>query len=232
MVEKKDYIKWYSLARSIVNDDVLIPQRSDEEIKKLVSDIGWFMFAPKGLSDKVMAREDIRPNIYMLITSKKQAILGLAFDKVPTIDHFHNIVEEYSHVELDELLKKLKPLPDYWKTTIQIKTKEGHHQVSPHYKDINTFKTNTLDRDKLISISNQLQEIREDNRNKFRKSPYRCITPVMNLMENKFILAEGGFSERVKPIFEVLKICRNIKTRYEVGIERKRRTATDDDIVW
>ena len=106
-MDKIKYVKWYNLARTIINDDYLIPERHDKEILKLISKSSdeWLAFAPKDITMEEL-KNSVDPNIYFEIIDDNRGIIGLTFNTVRSVDKIKNILEGYCKAEKEELLKK------------------------------------------------------------------------------------------------------------------------------
>ena len=217
MVDKKSYIKWYRLARSTLNDDSLVPERTDEQIVSLVSNADWLRFEED-------ARTHPRPNVYFELSGNGKAKIGLSFNKVSSIDHFNNIIKPHSAMQKQQLLQKLAELEDYWQTDILIKTKQKTHSAKPSFKTAKKIQTNQITENKFIEISDMLQTIREEGKPKCTLKPeYFWEGPSLDLMVSEFDLSEDEFVKRIKKIFEVLEICRGIITEEQANREEKRK---------
>ena len=64
-MDKKKYIKWYNVAKEVINDFNLIPDRTDDEILIFISSEDWLMFAPKSIITKKDGESMDIPNIYL-----------------------------------------------------------------------------------------------------------------------------------------------------------------------
>lgn len=221
-MNKTVYFKWYNLARTIINDDFLIPVRSDNDTVSFVSREGWLGFAPKGISMKQLETSDM-PNIFFEIYDDGTAIIGLTYNNVGAVNKAKNILTGFHNAEREELLKKLSKLAPFWRLIVYRKVKEHHQSQHATYEDVLNEQSNKID-DKLIEdVINRSQEIREiGQKNPINAANYPRETPAITLMESKnFELTEKAFSERVTAAFDVLRTCLKVKSDSQINQAKK-----------
>ncbi len=233
-INKTEYIKWYNLAKNIVNDSSLIPNRTDKEIAdNFVSTENWLMFAPEGISSSNEVKQSSIPNIWFALSEEneiRKGTIGLAFNNVNSVDKIKNILSGYCRQEKNDLTEELLNLEGEWRITVVRKIKDKHFNQVPDYTEEFSRKTNEINDDimnKIIDISNRIREEGRSNREKLKidtnKSKVAYTeTPAINLMECEFDLSEDIFKKRILEAFNVLKICLRVKSDSQIRkIERE-----------
>lgn len=222
-MDKTKYIKWYNLAKSIVNDPELIPDRTDQKIMdEFVSREDWLMFAPAFISTKEEAKNAPIPNVYFVLYkegSKRFGRVGLTFNTIKAVERLKNILSDYSSEEKEELVKRLLSLEGVWKISVDRKIRHNF-LAKPEYFPVFKCQSNEIDKsiiDKIIIASDNIREDGREKREKMKltKRSY-TETPSMDLMVCEFELSEDEFKKKVKEAFDVLKICLNVKTNAQI----------------
>jgi len=222
-MDKQKYIKWYKIAREEINDDYLIPEKTDKEILNLVSREDWLMFVLADLDNTKQAKNIPRPNIFMYIRedNKDCCGIGVTFNQVGAVDVLKNILSRYCTDEKAELTKLLLGLDGSWKITVSRKIKDHNWQQTPKYIneiDINCNRINNKIVDQIVECANR---IRQDGKEKRKLSAsYYMETPSVNLVETEFVLGEDTFKKKVHEACNILKVCLNIKS--DVSIRKIR----------
>lgn len=249
-MDKTKYIKWYRLAQEIVKNDILIPDRTDEQIIDLVSQEDWLMFTPKDVT-REQAKNSNDPNIWFTIdkdstklfkgeskeNEKDRARIGLTFNTIPSVEKIKNILSGYCKKEKEELIKQLLTLEGVWKIKVKRKIKEHNFAESPTYIEEYKKDSNQIDGgivDEVIKVSNRIRKEGDLKREEFKiKDKFYLETPSIELMECDFALNEQEYQKRIKEAFEVLAICLNVKTDSEIKKfekEKKKREKSDREI--
>jgi len=171
-MDKQKYIKWYKIAREEINDDYLIPEKTDKEILNLVSREDWLMFVLADLDNTKQAKNIPRPNIFMYIRedNKDCCGIGVTFNQVGAVDVLKNILSRYCTDEKAELTKLLLGLDGSWKITVSRKIKDHNWQQTPKYIneiDINCNRINNKIVDQIVECANR---IRQDGKEKRKLS--------------------------------------------------------------
>ena len=107
-INESDYIKWYNLARETIQNEELIPKRTDAEIIDLVSKEGWILFCLKGDTREITKNKD-EPNVFFDLHNreghfKDNCRLGLSFNNLKSYERFKMIMKETNR----EIKKKKK----------------------------------------------------------------------------------------------------------------------------
>lgn len=229
LLEKKNYLKWYNLAKEEIGDSNLIPERTQEEIFKLVSRKNWLMFCAKGIN-REEAIQFPEPNIFFNVFVKEYSSegvgsLGLTFNNLGAYEKFKTIMRGLNKETKEKIIKKLLELKYKWKITIKKKIKEKHSARPPKnydYKEWDTKQINEDIIDELIKTGDKIIEEGKENKEKIREKSqnpkkFYCETPLIDLMEAEFILDEKEFKERILEIFEVLSLCLGVKSNVEIN---------------
>jgi len=230
LVDKKLYAKWYNYAKETLNNDFLIPARTDIEIFDIVSQENWLIFCQKGDTKKIaIQKED--PNVFFDILSKEGNLegfgrLGLTFNNLKAYNKFKTIMQGYNKEIKNKITHKLLTLKKEWEINISRKIKENHPSQTPKYYrehdwHWNTRQINDNIIDEIIKLGEEIRTQGVKNREIKReeaKNPKKFYveTPSINLMDFTFPLNKQEFSERILEIFDVLSLCLNVKTDLEI----------------
>ncbi|MBU1623107.1 MAG: hypothetical protein KJ597_06040, partial [Nanoarchaeota archaeon] len=220
-MDKEKYVKWYNIAKEVVADEKLVPIRTDDEIKKLVSQEDWLMFVLEEFDDTTEAKNASAPNVFMDLfrdDNKEFGRIGLTFNNVKSVDVLKNILSKYCKNEKEALTKLLLSLDGAWEITVSRKIKDTYHLQTPVYQREYHNTSNQIDDTVVDQIIFWVNKIREEGTEK-RKSllpKYYSETPSVNLLESIFILNEEVFKTRIKEAFEILKICLDVKSNREI----------------
>ena len=222
-MDKNKYIKWYNLARDLIKDDFLVPKRTNEEIFNLVSEGDWLLFCPKDVTkeDSKVAPE---PNVYFYLVGTNNAVLGLSFNNLPSYDKFKTIMSRYNIEQKDKITKKLLVLDSSWVIRISRKIKEYNFAQTPRYVLEKKWVVNKLNEkiiDELISIGDAIREEGKE-KSEEKKPKFYLETPTIDLLEAEFSLNEKEFGKRIVEVFDILRLCLDIKTNTEINKERKK----------
>jgi len=91
IVNEKEYVKWYGLAKTAVGDSELIPERSETEIVKNISHDNWLNISPA--KDKEEAANSVNPNIFLSIYEDGNGVIGIVYNNVASMDKIKNILK-------------------------------------------------------------------------------------------------------------------------------------------
>ncbi len=219
-VLKRSYVEWHKLARDILNDEVLIPERTEEQICELVSLENWLIFTPKGMDKNDLINGE-NPNIWFSISNIEsedftKAVLGLTFNNLSSYEKFKTIMHGYNESIKSQVIEKLLKLGDGWKLNVKRKIKDHNHSEAPKYILTKEWKSKEIDNsiiDEIITNANVIRENGIDIRDERRlKNQYYCETPSINLMEASFELNAVNFKNKILEVFEILALCLDVKT--------------------
>jgi len=212
---KTDYIRWYKLAEKLIQNESLIPKRSEEEIVKncihFRHDGPWMMFMPRDETKDTMKSMD-KPNVYLFIDGN-ELDLGVTFQSAPATDRFENIVHSLHSKEKEELKEKLKRLPANYNTAVEKKIKKKYYAEPPQYEIVLSSPSNEVGDKKFEELVEKINEIRENGRLKtIGAGNYPSETPSLNLASLRITRDEAKFKGAIINLFDVLKTCLEIKT--------------------
>jgi hypothetical protein len=230
-MDKTKYLKWYKLAREVVNDDFLVPERSDDLImSEFVSEGDWLLFTPAGISTKNEAINSPLPNIFFRL-KENICRIGLTYNNVKSTDVLKNILSGHCAEDKKHLIDGLLGLDAVWKIKVNRKIKDKNHAQTPKYHIYEGFPKSSNDIndgivDEIIKASNTIREEGREKRKKMEMSgKYYLETPSINIMECEFELSERTFKKRIGEAFEILKICLKVKTDSQIKkLDKKHKT--------
>lgn len=218
-MDKRKYIKWYKIAKEVINDDSLVPERTDEEILDCVSEEDWLMFLPEGITrEQAKSRED--PNVYFYMRNDDN-IIGLTFNNVVAVDKIKNLLSPYSLTHKEAIVNKLLSLDDSWWTKLNHKIKEHNFASTPYYIEELKIKSNTINDAEINKFFDFANKIRKEGKEKAiaKKASenlwYREV-PGIDLMETEVNLTEEEFKKKIVEVFDVLRICIGVKSDSEI----------------
>ncbi|MBU0459300.1 MAG: hypothetical protein KJ771_00665 [Nanoarchaeota archaeon] len=218
-MNKEKYIKWYKITKEIVNNDSLVPKRSDQEILKLVSQEDWLMFVLKKFDNTEEAKNAPTPNVFMNLyknDNKNFCRIGVTFNNVGGVDVLKNILSKYCKDEKEALTKSLLSLDGSWEIVVSRKIKEYNWAQTPEYVEEFHINSNQIN-DKIVDqIISWVNKIREEGTEKRLSKKVVQETPSVNLLEAIFELNEDEFRKRMKEAFEVLQVCLEVKPNSEI----------------
>ena len=226
-MDRDKYLIWYKLAKETVQDDTLIPARTDSEIKKkLVSENDWLMFLIGEFDDTKEAKNSDRPNVFLNIfndDNKEYARIGITFNNVKAIDTLKNILSKYCHDQKEELTKRLLEIDGSWEITVSRKIKDKNWQQAPEYKEEFHANSNNIDDGIIDQVISWVNTIRQEGIEKRESSStYYMETPSVNLIESTFPLNEEEFKKRIKDAFSILEVCLDVKSDRQIkNIEKE-----------
>ncbi len=222
------------MTEETINDNFLIPHRSDKEIEGFVSQENWFMFAPASICTREEAKNAPIPNVFFNLyeeDSTESGRIGLTFNTIQSVERIKNILSGYSHKEKEELKNRLLSLEGVWKITVNRKIKDNF-KVTPCYEREFERQSNDINEniiDEIIATSERIREEGKENREKVKLSKKSYTeTPTIDLMVCEFYLSEDEFKKRIKEAFDVLKICLRIKTDAQI---KKLEKQNEKDII-
>jgi len=242
LVDKNTYEKWYNLAEEEVNNKNLIPERSKEEIFKLISKENWLMFCPEGI-DRIEAIQFPEPNVFFDVLSKEGNLtgfgrLGLTFNNLGAYDKFKTIMNKINEELKDKITRELLGLKYDWKIKVDKKIKKYNYAQTPEYEEVGMWETRNINQEIVDEIIEKAKKIREEgivNRENVREqsgNPKKFYneTPTINLMEAEFKLSEEEFRDRISEIFKILSLCLGVKGDVEVNKIIREKTKRIEEI--
>lgn len=224
-MDKKQYVRWYKLARAAVGDSKLIPERTDSDIiDNQVSKDNWLNLSPVKNLEEVAS--SVNPNIWFSIHEDGTASIGVHFNNKDSMEKIGNILSSACDEQKTELLSVMRDLDDTWETTLSRKIKESHPRQSPDYHDEWDTGANELDDDAIEELFKRSQKIFDDgNKEKEERKDigmYYSETPTLNLVECEFDLKDEEFKKRILIAHEILGICYNVKTNTQIKKELRK----------
>lgn len=230
ILKKEDYIKWYNLAKNEISNEELIPNRTDEEIIKLVSANDWIMFSSKG-ETKEERKNSPNPNVYLAISAYKNGIygegtIGVNFNNIGACDKFEYIMKGTNEEIKIKLNKALRELKNNWEISVSRKIKDKNWAQRPKYtiefeEDIKNLNEKIVDNvvDKINKIRKEGKLKREIMKTKGNNGYYE--TPSVSLIVSSFELTEDNFLDRIYEAFKILSICLKVKGGVEINKENR-----------
>ncbi|MBU0459772.1 MAG: hypothetical protein KJ771_03105 [Nanoarchaeota archaeon] len=219
-MNKEKYIKWYRFAKEVVDDILLVPDRTDKEILELVSQEDWLMFVLKEFDDTKEAKNAAVPNVFMDLyrdDNRDYCRIGVTFNNVGAVDVLKNILSKYCKNEKEKLTELLLSLDGGWEITVSRKIKDYNWAQTPKYEvefHANSNQINDKIVDQIISWVNIIRE--EGTEKRLSKNTYYSETPSVNLLEIVFELNEEEFKKRIKEAFGILRVCLDVKSDREI----------------
>lgn len=219
-MDKTKYIKWYKIAQETINDEELIPRRTDEEILECVSRVDWLMFVPKDVTIE-QAKNSPEPSIYFYISEHKGNVIGVSFNNLEAVKKIRNILSPYSVSQKEAVVKKLLQLDQNWKTTLFRKVKKIRYERPPEYHEALSIDANKIDDTKITEFFNLVDQIRKEGKIKrieerTKNNKYYLEVPSIDLILIEIPLEEQIFKKRIIEAFDVLKICLGVKSDAEI----------------
>ena len=216
--DRRKYIEWYNIAKDVINNEHLIPLRTDEEILDLVSSRSdWIIFCQRR-DTRELAKQKDEPNVYLKIRTENGslnhfAIMGIAFENIPSYRKFKKIFGIKNSETKDEIIRKLSALDDKWKTKIKRKIQDKYSRQVARYSVERKWKANQVDKNIINEMIRIINNIRERGKHiriiKLAEGAgYYFEGPSINLLEIKIPLKEEEFRKRVSEAFDVLSLCR------------------------
>ena len=228
LVDKNVYVKWYNFAKELINNDYLIPSRTDKEIKDLVSQMNWLLFCPKG-EEKVTMIMGETPNVFLDILSHEgnligEARIGLTFNNLSSYKKFQTIMRGANRELKEKITKKLLALDDSWKIKVTRKIKKNYHFQTPDYTIEKEWKSNEINEGiigGIITIGDAIIRQGIEEREKLRMKcgnpkKFYSETPSIELMESTFHITKKEFSKRIEQAFDILSDCYQVKSNVEI----------------
>lgn len=244
-----EYVRLYKLAVIAVSDESLLPARSDNEIKELISHAGWL-----GLREKGEEKEDFtnspKPNVWVDINEMDKENrypdaldedlngtglrIGLYFNTIAAMRNAKNLLESHNDTQKEELLGALSRLEDLYYTRLRRKIKSYNYAQTPAYETVLKFRTNQIDNEKISELFKKSEEIEADGKAKMKLGQVVQEFPSLDLVYVKLSNDDAEFSSRIKEVFGIYKIVRNIKSKKaydkekaEMRLERDRAYAEE-----
>lgn len=223
LVDKNVYIKWYNISKDEIKNEILIPERTKEDIFELISRENWLMFCEKQ-DNKEIAIQKPEPNIYFDVLSKEGNLtgfgrLGLTFNNVGAYKKFRTIMRGINKEVKDKITEELLKLKYNWEIKVHRKIKEHNYAQTPEYKLEGIWDTKQINENIIDDIIRKANKIKEDGESHRidRKPKYYSETPTIRLMEAEFRLNEEEFRDRISEIFKVLTLCLGVKSDVEIN---------------
>ena len=223
-----EYIRLYKLAAAAVSDEVLIPVRSDDEIKELISSAGWLGLREIG-SNKDDFTNSPKPNIWIDINEMEKenrypdAVdedlnepglrIGLYFNTIEAMRNAKNLLQSHNLTQKEELLEALSHLDDIYQTRLRRKTKPYNYAQTPEYETILRFITNQINDEKITSLFEKSDEIEAEGKRKMKSGQVSQEFPSLDLVYVKLGNDEPEFVKRIKEVFGIYRIVRSIKSK-------------------
>lgn len=226
-IHKRDYIKWYNLARDIIKNEELIPTRTDAEIIDLVSKEGWLLFCLKGDTKEITINKD-EPNIFFDLHNresnfKDMSRLGLSFNNLKSYERFKMIMKGTNKEIKEKVTEKLLKLGSDWKVNVRRKIKHNW-ALKPKYTKEKEWGSNQINKEiveEIIKIGDMIREQGISERKKWEPK-YYFEGPAINLMESEFVRNEETYKDKILEAFAILSLCLDVKTRVEINEEVRR----------
>lgn len=223
-MDKNKYIKWYNLAREIIQNDKLIP-----DYEPWISPEDWLMFAPSSIHSREEAKNADIPNIFFDLSrnlTDGYARLGLTFNNLSAVEKLRNILGGFCKSEKESLTNCLLSLKTVWSIKVKRKIHYQNYQEVPTYIEEYSVSTSKIT-EKVINdiflVSDRIRTEGQQNRanKKLEQNKSRIAyteVPFINLMECEFELNEESFKKRIKEIFSIFGICLKVKDEKEIKV--------------
>lgn len=226
-IDKQEYVKWYNLAKNVINNEFLIPERDDNKIIGLVSPKNWLVFVLKN-ETLTTTKEGDKPNIWLEITSPEKARIGLVFANNPSYNKFKTIMTDYNKTQKNTITKKMLNLlkEDNWRIQIETKTKEYNRSQSPKYTLVKEWSCNEINENIIKDVIDYGNSVQSEGNEKRLDGKVVFEGVSLNLMMCEFPLNENEFSKRIIPIFDVLLTCLDVKSELEINKIKKEQLKT------
>ncbi len=227
-MEKNRYLNWYKLAVELADDPALVPPKSDDRIlADQISQEGWLMF---GMTKNDALTTDM-PNIFIKYANDNfdNFHIGVVFNTIGSVRRIQHVLEGYELQQKERLLQFMQTIRG-WKTIIKRKTKKANFAQTPVFVEVKTYSSEQLrDQEKIIELFNIVKEIEQDGKAKAKlpKGDLDHVSqefPTINIIEKLIPATEVDFSNAFREAFEILRICRKVKTAAEYLKERKQKT--------
>jgi hypothetical protein len=223
-----EYIRLYKLAVETVSDESILPTRTDDEIKELISNAEWLIMLEKG-EKKKNATNSPKPNIWIAIgdaddSSKNSDSpdedlqepglrMGIYFNTIKAMRNAKNLLESHSAIQKKELLEVLSSLESSYKTRLRRKTKAYNFAQRPVYKTEYSFITNEIGEDEISELFRKSDMIESEG--KLNKEMKKVVQefPSLDLIYIKIENGDDDFKNKIRDIYAVYKIVRGIKSK-------------------
>ncbi|MGI0100282.1 MAG: hypothetical protein ACREBH_00965 [Candidatus Micrarchaeaceae archaeon] len=231
---------WFApliVAVTAVSDESLLPVRSDSEIKELISQAGWLGMREKN-ENKDEFTNSTKPNIWIDINEIEKenrypdAIdedinepgvrIGLYFNTINAVRNAKNLLQSHNISQKEELLDALSCLDDIYQTRLRRKTKSYNYAQTPAYETILKFKTNQINDEKITELFEESDKIETEGKRKMEADVVSQEFPSLDLVYVKLSNDDTEFIKRIKEMFGIYKIVRNIKSKKVYDEEEKK----------
>ena len=220
-----EYVRLYKLAVVAVDDQSILPARTDDQIKKLISKAEWLMFGKEGV-DRVESANSPKPNVWLRIEDTTYEI-GLYYNTKKAMDNARNLLHQHNSEKREQLLAEMSKLDDSYTTKLQRKTKENHFRQSPIYTDILVFKANEIhDIQKIKDLFAKSEEVEREGKIKKKNGQVGGEYPSLDLIYVE-CKDDADFQKKIKEVFNIYKIVENVKSEEQYDREVKRRQAEE-----
>ena len=178
-----EYIRLYKLAVTAVSNESLLPTRSDDEIKELISPAGWLGLRERGESKGEFTNSP-KPNIWIDINEIEESNrypdaidedikepglrVGLYFNTIGAMRNAKNLLQSHNIAQKEELLDTLSRLDDVYQTRLRRKIKAYNYAQTPAYETILKFKANRINNERITALFNKSDEIETEGKIKMK----------------------------------------------------------------
>jgi hypothetical protein len=214
----EEYVKWYKLAQSSINDEEIIPNLPDDKIKEFVSQADWLIIPNEIEAKKDQSKNRDNGNIWIRLDNGSISF-GISFTNVRSIDKLTSLLNTQNTSIRKKLLEIFSKLDDKYKTTVNKKVKEHHRAESPDYQPVfEPIQTNLMNEEKIDFILDTAKRVREEASQKIKDNPElrKLLTdfPDVSLVSVTIDKDENEFVKRILEMRQIYEICTQVSNTY------------------
>ena len=223
MVDYKGYYDMYTMCRSSIKDEEILPSLDFDDFKRFVSQRDW---TPIPLRDDIVNKkkditESPKPHLCISLREKGMVSFDVFFNGTQAVKNFTSILEKESMGEKREFIEALKSLDDRF--YYDLLYCEKFFSAAPKWETELEDKCRNLTDDKVEQLLKKIKEVLQ--KREFRQSVIDKSHVATVAMSIAWISIDRSNHEEIKEglqkVINVFRICRKIKTYSEIKKIRK-----------
>lgn len=223
---KKEYIKWYKIAKEVLKDS--IPFLEEDNIIRFVSQNNWLIIPTRDEKDRKESITRSDPNIYFALGEAGKIDVGFVCNTLESVRRFRNLLCGFHSIEKENFINELRKLDDKFNTRVERKIKEQHFQQTPQYETEFEFPTNMVDDRHLAETFEKIDRILAESDELMKREPksWRTLAPVINITHTVIDRDENKFREvleRLKPAYQIALLIKTDEEIEKEELQRERR---------